>query len=133
MRIDLRDLDQSQRDHVYLTAAEANNVELLRAIQNAPDIKPLITPEMRRRADDLRAQRLDPTAYQEFAEKSELLESLQMLARETEDLVTQFEVDVTKVPLTDAEIHDRIGQVIEQTFGREMYLKVKDAAQQAVA
>lgn len=126
LRADLRDLDQPHRDTAYLLAAQRDDIDMLRAFQKAPGATPLITPELRRRADVERAQRLDPTAYQSFVETSELLEHFQILAREIEDLAKEFQVDVTKIPLTEAEISERIEQMIEATFGRDMLEKVKD-------
>ena len=61
-----------------------------------------------------------------------MLEQLQILAHELEDLAKEFQVDMSKIPLTEDEISERIGQMIEATFGRDMFEKVKDA-RQAVA
>lgn len=132
LRADIRDLTQPQRDTAYLFAAQGDDIDMLRAFQKSPGATHLVTPEVRRRADVERAQRLDPTAYQQFVETNELLEQFQILAREIEDLAKEFGIDVTKVPLTEEEISDRIRQILETTFGREM-VESAEARQKAVA
>jgi len=132
LRADLRDLTQPQRDTAYLLAAQHDDVDMLRAFQKSPGATPLVTSEVRRRADTERASRLDPSGYKQFIETNELLEHFQILAREIEDLAKEFGVDVTKVPLTDEEISDRIKDMLEIAFGREL-VEAAEKRSQAVA
>lgn len=85
-------LPPKQRDVEYLRASEADQIEVVRALQNSPMV--LISDDVRMRGDDERAQRNDPKRYRQFIENGQLLDEISSILDDCLDLVREFVIDV---------------------------------------
>lgn len=85
-------LPPDQRDVEYLKSSEADLIEVMRALQDAP--MPLVSSEVRLRADDQRAARLEPARYRKFIETGELLGEVSAILDDCLDLGREFGLDV---------------------------------------
>lgn len=85
-------LPPEERNNGYLRASETDNVEVLRALKDAP--LPLVADEIILRADDERAARLQPQRYRTFVETSELLHEISVILADALDLGVAFGIDV---------------------------------------
>ena len=82
----------NERDNAYLHASENDQTEILRALQDSP--LPLISDEVRMRADDARAARLYPDLYRKFIENGELLSEISAILQDCLDLGREFGLEV---------------------------------------
>ena len=85
-------LPPTQRDLAYLRFSEADNVEVMRALQDAP--MPLVTDDIRLRGSADRAARLDPQRYQAFIESGQLLDEVAAILTDCLNLGAAFGFDV---------------------------------------
>jgi hypothetical protein len=96
-------LPPNERDNIYLKASENDQTEMLRAIQDAP--LPLVSDEVRLRADDARAARLQPDLYRRFSETGQLLNEISVILADGEDLGVAFGLDI---PVSKDELGPKI-------------------------
>ncbi len=78
IRDGVRGLNQNERDVHFLQAAEHDQEEVLDAMLDAPSGS-LVSPDMKRRALDARAQRLHPQAYAQHQQNLLLRDSVKSL------------------------------------------------------
>lgn len=101
-------LPTNERDNQYLAASEADNVEVLRALQDSP--LPLTSGEVRLRADDERAARLFSKRYRNLVELGELLSEVTVILQDCLDLGLAFSLDV---PANNDELGPKTRMVLD--------------------
>lgn len=92
IRAAISQMPSNERDNAYLRSSETDQTEVLRALQDSP--LPLVLDEVRLRADDERAARLQPKRYRGFVEAGELLNELSVILQDCLDLGVAFGLDV---------------------------------------
>lgn len=84
-----------ERNNQYLRSSESDQVEILRALIDAP--LALISDEVRMRGDDARAARLQPSLYRKFIESGELLDEITVILQDALSLGAEFGLDTPPV------------------------------------
>lgn len=95
-RNDVRGLSQNERDVEFLGAAEQDNDELLDAMLDAPG-RPMVSPDMKRRALDARARRLNPKGYAQWEQTVLLRDHVKALLEHVALALVSMGADATKV------------------------------------
>lgn len=112
LREELRTLTHPERVKLYVQAAEANDIERLRAVQDVPGLVPLVPVEVRLRGDDVRASRIDPEKYRRFVETGELLNEVRTLAMDADNLAREFGLDTSSLALTVDELGPKVREAV---------------------
>ncbi|MBS0165514.1 MAG: hypothetical protein JSR29_05515 [Nitrospira sp.] len=119
IRDGLRGLSQNERDTQFLRAAELNQEETLDAMLDSPG-GPLVSPDMKRRALDARAQRLHPQAYAQYQQNLLLRDAVKAVLEHVCLCLVSMGVDPRAVAKTlGIVLHD----VIEEKKRQEKQLR----------